>query len=60
METFKLISEHYSHKTLTVLMVGENNGKYEVRLIEDPFTLYSTFDNYYEALHFAEKEVDNN
>jgi len=58
METFKLISEHYNPNSTLVLMVGENNGKYEVRVAyEEPFTLYRTFDNYYEAVRFAEEEV---
>jgi len=61
MDTFKLISEHYSPSSDTFLMVGENNGRYEVRDAKDePFTLYGTFDEFWEAHAFAEKEVETN
>lgn len=59
METFKLVSEHYSAENSNILILGENNGKYEVRDGSDePFTLYNTFENYHEAHAFAEKEVE--
>ena len=60
METFKLISEHYSAQSEKFIIVGENNGKYEVRDgADEPFTLLNTFDSYYGdgAYAFAEKEV---
>lgn len=59
MKNFKLISEHYGNKEYGV-MVGENNNKYEVRVAyEDPFTLLNTFEDYYKAVDYAEKEVGN-
>lgn len=60
METFKLISEHYSPNSSTFLMLGENGGKYEVRYADDePFGLLNSFNTYHEAYAFAEKEVGN-
>lgn len=59
MNNFKLISEHYSPNSSTFLILGENNGKYEVRDGSDePFTLYGTFDTHHEAVAFAEREVE--
>lgn len=58
MKTFKLISEHYNPNSTKVLMVGLNQGKYEVRYAyEEPFTMIGKYDDYYEAVRFAEKEV---